>query len=71
MGIIDADSGDVLIQPGYSYVNTYFTPKGMYLIVGDGSQFGAYNAATMEVVVLPDADKTLEQVKNMIDQGDR
>ena len=71
MGIIDADSGDVLIQPGYSYVNTYFTPKGMYLIVGDGSQFGAYNAATMEVVVLPDADKTLEQVKNMIDQRGR
>lgn len=71
MGVIDADSGDVLIQPGYSYVNTYFTPKGMYLIVGDGTQFGAYYAATMEVVVSPDTGKTLDQVKSNIDQRDR
>ncbi len=71
MGIIDADSGDVLIQPGYTYINTYFTPKGMYLIVGDGIQFGAYNAETMEAVVFPDAGKTLEQVKTILDQRDR
>ena len=71
MGIMDADSGDVLIQPGYSYVNTYFTPKGMYFIVGDGTQFGAYDAATMEAVVFPDANKTLDQVRNIIDQRDR
>lgn len=71
MGIMDADSGDVLIQPGYSYVNTYFTPKGMYFIVGDGTQFGAYDAATMETVVFPDANKTLDQVRNIIDQRDR
>ena len=71
MGIIDADSGDVLIQPGYSYVNTYFTPKGMYFIVGDGTQFGAYNATTMEMVVSSDASNTLEQVKTIIDQRDR
>ena len=71
MGIIDADSGDVLIQPGYSYVNTYFTPKGMYLIVGDGTQFGAYNAATMEEVVFPDSNKTLDQVHNILNQRDQ
>ena len=71
MGIIDADSGDVLIQPGYSYVNTYFTPKGMYFIVGDGTQFGAYNATAMEMVVSSDASNTLEQVKTIIDQRDR
>lgn len=71
MGVIDADSGDVLIQPGYSYVNTYFSPKGMYFIVGDGTQFGAYNAATMEAVVSPDAGKTLDQVRSIVDQRDR
>ena len=71
MGVMDADSGDVLIQPGYSYINTYFTPKGMYLIVGDGTQFGAYNAETMEVIVFPDAGKTLEQIKTILDQRDR
>ena len=71
MGIMDADSGDVLIQPGYSYVNTYFTPKGMYFIVGDGTCFGAYYAETMEAVLLPDAGKTLEQVRNILDQRDR
>ena len=71
MGVIDADSGDVLIQPAFSYVNTFFTPKGMYLIVGDGTSFGAYFAETMEVVVSPDAGKSLDQVRNMIDQRDR
>ena len=71
MGVINADNGEVLIQPGYSYVNTYFTPKGMYFIVGDGTQFGAYNATTMEEVVFPDAHKTLDQVRNIIDQQDR
>lgn len=71
MGIMDADSGDVLIQPGYSYVNTYFTPKGMYFIVGDGTSFGAYYAETMEMVVFPDTGKTLEQVRNILDQRDR
>ena len=71
MGIIDADSGDVLIQPGYSYVNTYFTTKSMYFIVGDGTQFGAYNAATMEAVIFPDSNKTLDQVHNILNQRDQ
>ncbi|MBR6488999.1 MAG: hypothetical protein IKT03_00510 [Muribaculaceae bacterium] len=71
MGIMDADSGDVLIQPGYSYVNTYFTPKGMYFIVGDGIQFGAYFAETMEIVVSPDSGKTLDQVRDFLDRRDK
>ena len=71
MGVIDADSGNVIIQPGYSYLNTYFTSKGMYFIVGDGASFGAYYAETMEIVVLPDDGKTLEQVRNILDQRDR
>lgn len=71
MGIMDTDDGDVIIQPSYSYVNTYFTPKGMYFIVGDGNSFGAYFAETMEVVVFPDAGKTLDQVRNILDKSDR
>ena len=43
----------------------------MYFIVGDGTQFGAYNATTMEMVVSSDASNTLEQVKTIIDQRDR
>ena len=68
MGVMDADSGEVLIQPGYSYVNTYFTQKGMYFIVGDGTNFGAYNAATMEEVASPTDALTLDQVRNIIDK---
>ncbi|MBR5638136.1 MAG: hypothetical protein IKW83_00090 [Muribaculaceae bacterium] len=71
MGIMDTDDGDVIIQPSYSYVNTYFTPKGMYFIVGDGTNFGAYFAETMELVVSPDDGKTLDQVRNILDQRDR
>lgn len=71
MGVMDAGSGDVLIQPGYSYVNTYFTPKGMYLVVGNGTSFGAYYAETMENVISPNAGKTLEQVHIIIDQRDQ
>ncbi len=71
MGIMDADSGEVLIQPGYSYVNTYFTPKGMYFILGDGTQFGAFYAETMEEVVSPTDGNTLDQVRNIIDQRDQ
>ena len=68
---MDTDDGDVIIQPSYSYVNTYFTPKGMYFIVGDGNSFGAYFAETMEVLVFPDSGKTLDQVRNILDQRDR
>ncbi|MBR5435452.1 MAG: hypothetical protein IK120_01150 [Muribaculaceae bacterium] len=70
-GVMDADSGDVLIQPGYSYVNTYFTLKGMYFIVGDGTHFGAYDAATMEEVASPTDARTLYQVREIIDKRDQ
>lgn len=70
-GVMDADSGEVLIQPGYSYVNTYFTLKGMYFIVGDGTHFGAYDAATMEEVASPTDARTLYQVREIIDKRDR
>ena len=71
MGVVDADSGEVLIQPAFSYVNTYFTRKGMFLIVGDGTNFGAYFAETMDEVVSLDSGKTLNQVRNIIDQKSR
>ena len=71
MGIMDADSGDVIIQPAFSYLNTYFTRRGMYFIAGDGTSFGAYYAETMEAILLPDAGNTLEQVRNIIDRRDQ
>ena len=71
MGIVDADSANVLIQPAYSYVNTYFTPKGMYFIIGDGVSLGAYNADTMEIIVSPDSGNTLDQVRSILDNLDR
>ncbi len=71
MGVMDADKGEVLIQPYYSVVNTYFTPKGMYFTVGDGIKFGAYFAETMELVVSPDDGKSLIQVLDFLDQKDR
>ncbi len=71
MGIMDADSGDVIIQPGFSYVNTYFTRRGMYFIVGDGDSLGAYDAETMEEIVSPGSGKTLDKVRNFLDQRDR
>ena len=43
----------------------------MYFIVGDGTSFGAYYAETMEVVVSPDEGKTLDQVRNIIDNRDQ
>ncbi len=71
MGIMDADSGDVIIQPGFSYLNTYFTRRGMYFIAGDGNSLGAYYAETMEEIVSPNSGKTLDQVRNILDQRDR
>lgn len=71
MGIMDADSGDVIIQPAFSYLNTYFTRRGMYFIAGDGNSFGAYYAETMETVVSLDAGKTLDQVRNALDKRDQ
>ena len=71
MGIMDADSGDVIIQPAFSYLNTYFTRRGMYFIAGDGNSLGAYDAETMEEIVSPGSGKTLDQVRNILDQLDR
>ena len=71
MGIMDADSGDVIIQPAFSYLNTYFTRQGMYFIAGDGNSLGAYDAETMEEIVSPGSGKTLDQVRNILDQHDR
>lgn len=71
MGIMDADYGDVIIQPAFSYLNTYFTHRGMYFIAGDGNSLGAYDAETMEEIVSPGSGKTLDQVRNILDQRDR
>ena len=71
IGIMDADSGDVIIQPAFSYLNTYFTRRGMYFIAGDGNSLGAYDAETMEEIVSPGSGKTLDQVRNILDQIDR
>ena len=71
MGIMDADYGDVIIQPAFSYLNTYFMRRGMYFIAGDGNSLGAYNAETMEEIVSPGSGKTLDQVRNILDQQDR
>ena len=70
MGIMDADSGDVIIQPAFSYLNTYFTRRGMYFIAGDGNSLGAYDAETMEEIVSPGSGNTLDQVRNILDQRD-
>lgn len=71
IGIMDADSGDVIIQPAFSYLNTYFTRRGMYFIAGDGNSLGAYDAKTMEEIVSPGSGKTLDQVRNILDKRDR
>ena len=70
MGIMEADNGDVIIQPAFSYLNTYFTRRGMYFIAGDGNSLGAYYAETMEEIVSPSSGKTLDQVRNILDQRD-
>ena len=71
IGIMDADSGDVIIQPAFSYLNTYFTRRGMYFIASDGNSLGAYDAETMEEIVSPGSGKTLDQVRNILDKRDR
>ncbi len=71
--VYDVEKGRVLLQPAAVYVNTYFTRKGMYFIVGDGTSFGAYYAGTDEPqeVVSPSSGKTFDQVRNLIDDLDR
>ncbi len=68
MGIIDADYGNVIIQPGFSYLNTYFTLKGgMYVLAGDGNRMGAYHVGDEVVEVVPVTEGyTLDKVKRLI-----
>lgn len=68
MGIMDADYGNVIIQPGFSYLNTYFTLKGgMYVLAGDGNRMGAYHVGDEVVEVVPVTEGyTLDKVKRLI-----
>lgn len=69
MGVMNVQKGEVLIQPSYSYINTYFTLKhGMFLIVGDSNGLGAFHAASMKEVVPVTPGYTLDKVRNLIDQ---
>lgn len=70
-GIIDTFDGETVIPISYSYMNTYFTPKGgMYFIVGDGNGLGAYHAETMQEVVPVTNGYSLDKVRNLIDKRD-
>ena len=68
MGIMDVDYGSVIIQPGFSYLNTYFTLKGgMYVLAGDGNRMGAYHVGDEVVEVVPVTEGyTLDKVKRLI-----
>ena len=68
MGIMDADYGNVIIQPGFSYLNTYFTLKGgLYVLAGDGNRMGAYHVGDEVVEVVPVTEGyTLDKVKRLI-----
>jgi hypothetical protein len=69
MGVMNVQKGEVVIQPSYSYINTYFTLKhGMFLIVGDSNGLGAFHAASMKEVVPVTPGYTLDKVRNLIDQ---
>jgi hypothetical protein len=70
--VLNASNGNVVIQPVYSYVNTYFTRKrGMYFIIGDTNGLGACHAESMEEVVPVTNGFTLDKVRNLIDERDR
>ena len=70
--VLNASNGNVVIQPVYSYVNTYFTRKsGMYFIIGDTNALGAYHAESMEEVVPVTNGFTLDKVRNLIDERDK
>ncbi len=73
-GIVDPFNGETLIPTEHSYVNTFFTRKGgRYLIVGDGTNFGAYSTKRqpMEEVIPVTVGYTLDKVRNMINERDR
>ena len=70
LAIVAAETGKLLIPAEYSYLNTYYTQKGNYFIVGDGTNFGAYaNTYPMTMIIPVTNGITLDKVRNMIDKG--
>ena len=66
-GVVGTFNGTVKIPVAYSYINTYFTLKGMYLLVGDGNRMGAYHVDDEVVEVVPVTEGyTLDKVKSLI-----
>jgi hypothetical protein len=70
LAIVAAETGELLIPAGYSYLNTYYTQNGNYFIVGDGTNFGAYaNTYPIKMIIPVTNGITLDKVRNMIDKG--
>ena len=64
------ETGKLLIPAEYSYLNTYYTQKGNYFIVGDGTNFGAYTNTYPITMIIPVTNgNTLDKVQSMIDKG--
>ena len=73
MGVMNADTGEPVIQPAFSYLNTYFTLKGgLYFLVGDSNRMGAYHVGDEIVEVVPVTDGyTLDKVKSLIAEKEK
>ena len=70
LAIVAAETGKILIPAEYSYLNTYYTQKGNYFIVGDGTNFGAYTNTYPITMIIPVTNgNTLDKVQSMIDKG--
>ena len=70
LAIVAAETGKLLIPAEYSYLNTYYTQKGNYFIVGDGTNFGAYTNTYPITMIIPVTNgNTLDKVQSMIDKG--
>lgn len=70
LAIVAAETGKLLIPAEYSYLNTYYTQKGNYFIVGDGTNFGAYTNTYPITMIIPVTNgNTLDKVRSMIDKG--
>ncbi len=70
LAIVAAETGKLLIPAEYSYLNTYYTQKGNYFIVGDGTNFGAYaNTYPITMIISVTNGITLDKVRSMIDKG--